>query len=297
MNNQADSLRYIVQQMKNNIRSQINRTENVTSTRVITISSGKGGVGKSNISLNLALALTEFKQKVMLLDADLGLANIDIILGIRSTYNLADVIRGEKTITEVIIEGPKGLKIIPGGSGMQELANLKDWQLENFLTKLSSIEGETDYLIIDTGAGLSKTVTSFALAAEEIIIVTTSEPTAITDAYGFIKTLSQQHYEGRVYLLVNRVASFEDAGVVFNKLKIAINRFLKYKVEYLGFINEDPKVLQAIKEQQAFIVAYPQCKASQNIYQIAAKITNQEYQPKQEKTLKTFFKNVVKYFR
>jgi flagellar biosynthesis protein FlhG len=232
------------------------------------------------------------------LDADLGLANIDVILGLTPFYNLSHVITGEKTITDIMVEGPKGLRIIPGGSGMQELANLKDWQLENFLTKLSQIDGKADYLIIDTGAGISKTVTSFGLAADEIIVVTTPEPTSITDAYGFVKTLHQQNYTGHIYLIVNRVSSPEDAQVVFNKLKIAVNRFLKYKIEFLGFVNEDSKVTQAVKEQHAFIVAYPNSAASQDIYSIAAKITNQEYKPvNSSNSLKTFFSKVINHFR
>ncbi|HHY05621.1 MAG TPA: MinD/ParA family protein [Clostridia bacterium] len=294
MNNQADSLRLIVKQMKNSLQAQINGVNK--GTRVITISSGKGGVGKSNLSLNLALALTEFKQKVILLDADMGLANIDIILGLTPLYNLAHVISGEKTISEIIIEGPQGLKIIPGGS-MHELANLKDWELEGFLTKLSKIEGEADYLLIDTGAGLSNTVLSFALAADELIVVTTSEPTAITDAYGFIKALCQQDYPGQIYIVVNRANSPQEAAVVYNKLKIAVDKFLNYKISFLGFIVEDPKVGQAIQNQKAFIIAYPQSTAANNLYNIAAKISDREDKLPQNKGVKTFFSKVIEYFR
>ncbi len=295
MNNQADSLRLIVKQMKNSIQAQINKANK--GTRVITISSGKGGVGKSNVSLNLALALTEFKQKVILLDADLGLANLDVILGLTPAYNLSHVIDGEKSISEVIIEGPNGLYLIPGGSGMQELANLKEWQLENFLTKLSKMEGKADYLLIDTGAGLSKSVLSFALAADELIVVTTHEPTAITDAYGFIKSLYQQNYQGRMYLVVNRVPSPKEAAVVYNKLQIAVNRFLKHNIEFLGFVVEDTKVRQAIQEQQAFLLTYPQSMAAQNIYTIAAKLSDQEYQLEKKRGINAFFSKVAQYFR
>lgn len=296
MNNQADALRLIVKQMKNSIQAQINGT-NKKGTRVITISSGKGGVGKSNLSINLALALTEFKQRVILLDADLGLANIDVILGLAPAYNLSHVINDEKQISEIMMEGPNGLYLIPGGSGMQELANLKDWQLENFLTKLSKMEGEADYLLIDTGAGLSQSVLSFALAADELIIVTTPEPTAITDAYGFIKSLCQQNYRGRMYLVVNRVPTPKEAAVVYNKIQIAVSRFLKHNIEFLGFIVEDPKVKQAVHEQQAFILAYPQSFAAQNIYVIAAKLSDQEYQLEQQRGIKGFFNKVAQYFR
>jgi len=295
MNNQADSLRLIVKQMKNSLHAQINGANK--GTRVITISSGKGGVGKSNLSLNLALALTDFKQKVILLDADMGLANIDVILGLTPAYNLAHVMVGEKNITDIITEGPHGLKIIPGGSGMQELANLKEWELENFLTKLSKIEGTTDYLLIDTGAGLSKTVLSFALAAEELIVVTTSEPTAITDAYGLIKTLCRQDYLGQIYIVVNRASSPKAAAIVFNKLKIAVNRFLKHNIDFLGYVVEDAKVGQAVQDQKAFIIEYPHAKASHNLYNIAAKITDQEDKLQENNGLKAFFGKVYQYFR
>lgn len=295
MNNQADNLRVLAQRMKAELQSQILGREKVT--RIITVTSGKGGVGKSNFAVNLAIALTELKQKVILLDADLGLANVDVILGISPAYNLAHVIVGDKSIMDIICEGPRGIKIIPGGTGMQELANLKDWQLENFLTKLSQLEGQADYLIIDTGAGLSRTVLSFTLAADEVIVVTTTEPTALTDAYGMIKTIRQQRYQGMIRLVVNRVTTDNEGSVVYNKLKIAINRFLKYSIEYLGQIREDPKVGQAVKEQQPFLIAYPYTQATQDIYAMAAKISNVEYSPAMNQGVKMFFHKVAEYFR
>jgi len=295
MNKQADNLRILAQRMRNNVQAKIKGQNNVT--RVITVTSGKGGVGKSNFSVNLGLALSEMKQRVLILDADLGLANIDVILGITPSYNLAHVIAGEKTIPEIICEGPRGLNIIPGGSGMHELANLKDWQIENFLAKLSHLEGMADYLIIDTGAGLSKAVLSFVLAADEVIVVTTTEPTAITDAYGLIKTIRQQRYQGKVKVVVNRATSPADANIVFNKLKIAISRFLKYQIEFLGEIREDSKVGQAVKEQQPFVIGYPLCPATQDIYTIAAALSHQDYQPDTYLGVKMFFSKVTEYFR
>lgn len=295
MNKQADNLRIMAQYMKNNLQAKIMGQEKPT--RVITVTSGKGGVGKSNFSVNLSIALSDLKQRIILLDADLGLANIDVIMGISPPYNLAHVIAGEKTIPEIMCDGPKGIKIIPGGSGMHELANLKEWQLENFLTKLSHLEGTADYLIIDTGAGLSKTVLSFALAADEIIVVTTPEPPALTDAYGLIKTVRQQRYNGQVKVVVNRVSSAADGLVVYNKLKIAINRFLKYSIEYVGALREDPKVGQAVKEQQPFVLAYPLCSATQDIYAMAAGISQQEYHPENYRGVKLFFSRVAEYFK
>jgi len=295
MKNQADNLRLLVKSMKQDLEAQILGQER--KTRVITITSGKGGVGKSNFAVNLAIALADFRQKVILLDADLGLANIDVIFGITPEYNLAHVIAGEKTVSQIMCEGPKGLKIIPGGSGMHELANLSEWQIDSFLTKLSHLEGIADFFLIDTGAGLSKAVLSFALSADEIIVITTSEPTALTDAYGLVKSIRQQRYSGKINLVVNRVSSAAEAVTVFNKLKTASSRFLKYSIDYLGAVREDPKVGDAVKEQQPFIIKYPVCEASKDIYTIAAKITDQEYQPPAKNGIKTFFSKVTEYFR
>ncbi|GAB4257818.1 MinD/ParA family protein [Thermincola ferriacetica] len=159
-------------------------------TRIIAVTSGKGGVGKTNFTINFALSLMAYGQKVIVLDADLGLANIDVILGISPKYNLYHVLKGEKTIQEIIVPGPQGLQIIAGGSGIQELANLRRWQVEQFIAKLGELEGLADILIIDTAAGLSRNVMSFVLAADEVIVITTPEPTAITDAYGLVKVMT-----------------------------------------------------------------------------------------------------------
>jgi len=291
MNNQAENLRLLAERMKSNLKSQINGETKIT--RIITVTSGKGGVGKSNFTINLGIALCDLGQKVIVLDADLGLANIDVILGISPAYNLAHVMAGEQTIKEIMWEGPRGVKIIPGGSGMHELANLKDWQLEHFLAKLSQLEGDADILLIDTGAGLSRSVLSFVLAADEIIVITTPEPTALTDAYGLIKTIRQQRYQGKVNLVVNRVFSPAEANVAYNKLKIVVNRFLKYPLDFLGHINEDPKVAQAVREQQPFCLAYPYSQATQDIYSMAAKICKQEYKPPIHNGVKGFFQRVA----
>lgn len=295
MNKQADNLRILAQKMKSDLRARIKGQEKLT--RVITVTSGKGGVGKSNFAVNMAIALCEFKQRVILLDADMGLANVDVIMGISPAYNLAHVIAGEKTIPDVIYEGPNGVRIIPGGSGMHELANLKDWQLENFLTKLSHLEGMADYLIIDTGAGLSKTVLSFVLSADEVIVLTTTEPTSLTDAYGLIKTVRQQRYSGKVSVVVNRASSSVEATVVYNKLKIAATMFLKYSVDYLGFLREDSKVGKAVREQQPFIQSYPLTNASQDIYAMAARLCNKDYNPQDQSGVRVFFNKVAEYFR
>ncbi len=295
MKNQADNLRQIVQHMKKELQLQFEG--NTKKTRIITITSGKGGVGKSNLAVNLAIALAEYKKKTILLDADLGLANIDVILGISPQDNLASVIFGEKNISEIICNGPRGIRIIPGGSGMHELANLKEWQLERFMTKLSHLEGTADYLIIDTGAGLSNTVLSFALSAEEIIVVATPEPTSLTDAYGLIKTTREERYQGKIYVIVNRVLSPAEAQTAFSKLQTAVRRFLDYKIYYIGYVREDCKVIQAVQAQQPFVISHPLCSAAQDIKAIAAIIESQEYHPQTTGGMKEFFGKVSDCFR
>lgn len=188
MRDQAEKLRILARTIKNQVESEIKG--NGKKTRIIAVTSGKGGVGKTNFTINFALSLMAYGQKVIVLDADLGLANIDVILGISPKYNLYHVLKGEKTIQEIIVPGPQGLQIIAGGSGIQELANLRRWQVEQFIAKLGELEGLADILIIDTAAGLSRNVMSFVLAADEVIVITTPEPTAITDAYGLVKVMT-----------------------------------------------------------------------------------------------------------
>lgn len=296
MNNQADILRVMAQRMKSDLKTQI-LGQDQNKTRVITVCSGKGGVGKSNFVVNLGIALAGYGQRVILLDADLGLANLDVLLGIVPSYNLAHVMAGEKTLSEILYEGPSGIKILPGGTGMHELTDLTEWQLETFLAKLSKMEGAAEYLLIDTGAGLSKTVLSFTLAADEVIVITTVEPTAITDAYGLIKTIRQKRYQGKISIVVNRVASEAEALVVYNKLKVVISRFLKHSIDYLGCLREDTKVGKSVQEQQPFFLAYPNSIAAHDINTMAAKISNQEDQQVLNKGIKIFLTKVAEYFR
>ena len=295
MKNQADNLRELVQHMK--MELQVQFEESSKKTRIITVTSGKGGVGKSNIAVNLAIALAEHKKKTILLDADLGLANIDVILGISPQDNLASVIFGEKNISEIICNGPRGIRIIPGGSGMHELANLKEWQLEKFITKVGHLEGTADYLIVDTGTGLSRTVLSFALAAEEIILATTPEPTSLTDAYGLIKTMRKERYKGKIAVIVNRVSSAAEAETAFEKLQTAVTRFLDYAIDYLGYLREDGKVLQAVQAQEPFIILFPSSPASQDIKAIANFVGKQNHQPQTTGSMRKFFGKVSDCFR
>lgn len=264
MGDQAERLREIVK-------------KNMTKTnqaRVLTITSGKGGVGKTNFAVNLGIALSKLGQKIVLVDADLGLANVDVMLGLIPKYNLGHVLLGEKKIADIIINGPEGIKIIPSGSGMYKLANLSDKKLAQCLEYLNQLEKSTDFILIDTGAGLSKNVLKFTLAAGEVIIITTPEPTAITDAYGIIKVIAASKRDLPIRVVINMVKNEKEAEEVMERLSAVSQRFLGLDLERLGFIQLDATVPKAVKEQQPFILSHPRSMVAQNINQIASKLVN-----------------------
>ncbi|NPV92032.1 MAG: MinD/ParA family protein [Firmicutes bacterium] len=293
MNDQATRLRWLAQNLKYRIENEIDGVPK--HSRVITVTSGKGGVGKTNIALNLALALQEYGQRVVILDADMGMANVDVITGIIPSYNLYHVVNGEKTLSQIIVEGPKGTKIIPGGSGIKELANLPSWKLETLVNDLHAIEKTVDILMIDTGAGISNNVLNFLIASDEILLVTTPEPTAITDAYGLIKIVRGEVPQKKISLIINKVANEEEGRLVSNKLKMVTKRFLNTEIESLGHVVWDSAVGEAVRRQEPLILSYPRTSASFCIYSIAAKICDQSMP--QPTGLQKFFNNVVSLFR
>lgn len=291
MSNQLDRLRILAENLKADVENKINGLEK--KTKIITIASGKGGVGKTNFTLNLGIALGEFGKKVMILDADLGLANVDVLLGAAPKYNLSHVISGKRTIKEIVIKGPNDIDIIPGGSGVYELAQLPEEDLNRFLEQLSNIDNDYDFLLIDTGAGLNKSVLSFSLAADEVYIITIPEPTSLTDAYGLIKTINKHRYMGKIKLIVNRVTSREEGEVTGKKIKIVVERFLENcDLKVLGFINDDRQVIESVKKQEPFLTAYPNAQATADIYSIAADILNITYEKKINKGLKDYFSRI-----
>lgn len=239
-------------------------------TRVIAISSGKGGVGKSNLVANLGIALAMRGKKVMLLDADLGLANIDVLFGINPKYNLKNLVDGDKTMQEILVTGPHSIKIVPGGSGIPELANLSDGQQEKLLESFVLLEREADITLIDTGAGISKDIISFILAAREALIITTPEPTAITDAYGLIKVLTQRDPNVDIKIVVNMVSSEKEGQEIAGRIVMATRQFLNKRIEPIGYIVSDPSVNMSVRKQEPFILGYPGARASKCIKQIAA---------------------------
>ncbi len=292
MRDQAEKLRILARTIKHQVESEIKGSER--KTRIIAVTSGKGGVGKTNFTINLALALMSYGQKVIVLDADLGLANIDVILGITPQHNLYHVLKGEKTIQEVITQGPNGLQIIAGGSGIQELANLRRWQVEQFIGKLNELEGLADILIIDTAAGLSRNVMSFVLAADEVVVITTPEPTAMTDAYGLVKAMTSKKKHGVVHLVVNKVENAQEADTTANKLSLVAEKFLQLNIGSLGFILDDPAVSKAVKLQEPFLLKYPKSPATGCIQRLAAQLMEQDYI--EPSGVKAFFNRLTKLF-
>lgn len=296
MNNQLDRLRILAKNLKKDAENELQGVEK--KTKIITIASGKGGVGKTNFTLNLGIALAEFGRKVLLLDADLGLANVDVLLGAAPKYNLTHVINGTKTIEEIIIKGPHDLDIIPGGSGVFELAQLEEEQLEKFLSELGKIDVSYDFLLIDTGAGLNKSVLSFSMAADEIFVITIPEPTSLTDAYGLIKTINKHRYTGKIKLVVNRITSREEGEITGKKIKIVVEKFLdKCDLQVLGFINDDRMVVEAVKKQEPFLTSYPNAFATADIYAIAAGILDISYDKKINRGLKDYFSRFASFLK
>ncbi len=237
--------------------------------RVICVTSGKGGVGKTNISVNLALALAQLGHKVALLDADLGMANIDILLGLTPKYTLTHVLRGEKLINEIMLEGPLGIRVLAGGNGVYDLANLSQRELDLFSASLELLDEQFDFILVDTGAGIGRNVVSFALSVDEVLLVTTPETTAITDAYGMIKVIKQRRSDSSLKLVVNMAQAENDGPSVWTKLNTVVGRFLKADVEYGGGIPYDQHVSRSVNEQVPFLLAFPNCSASRGITSLA----------------------------
>ena len=261
-------------------------------TKTIAITSGKGGVGKTSLSVSLSIALAQDGSSVTLLDADLGLANINVILGIIPKYNLYHVIKGKKKLKDIVIEVPEGIKIIAGASGFHQLANLESKQRNEFIGAISELDSD-DYMIIDTGAGVSQNVLSFVMAADEVIVVTTPEPTAITDAYGIIKSIAAQSPDKVIKLIVNRVQSVSEGKRVAQRVINIAGQFLNIKIENLGFVFDDMYVPKSVRNQKPFIVSYPKSKASGCVSIIADRISNREINGGKGTGLASFFKNLI----
>lgn len=288
---QAEELRRMIE--KQNQQNDV--------ARVITVTSGKGGVGKSNISVNLAVQLSRLGKRVVILDADFGLANVEIMLGIRPQYNLADLMYRGKTLREIITEGPENIGFISGGSGIEELANLTRIQLDDLRKMLYELDDLADIVIIDTGAGISNSVLEFVAASSEVILVTTPEPTSITDAYALLKTLSKHSQfsidKTVIKMVPNRVESATEGRELYNKLSKVIENYLHLNVEFLGAIPMDMNVPKAVIKQKPVSLAYPNSDMAKAVYDIANELCKEDTdeESKQKKGISQFFSNLIRF--
>ncbi len=245
-----------------------------SSPRVIAVTSGKGGVGKTNLTVNMAIALAQLGQRVTVFDADLGLANIDVLLGLRPLFNLGDVLLGQRALSDVVLEGPGGILILPGSSGLEELTELTPSQRAALAHSLREFEASNDYILIDTPAGIGANVTSILRAAGEVLFITTPEPTAVIDVYATIKVAARHAPTQRFQLLINEVQHARDAQQIYDQLASVAYRFLDRELEYLGMIVRDESVPRAVKQQAPFIKAFPEAPASRCLRVIAKQLHN-----------------------
>ena len=241
-------------------------------TRTIAICSGKGGVGKSNISLNLAVLLSAGGNSVALVDADLGLANLDVLTGAKVRGNLSHVIAGTRRLDEVIIDLPCGVQLIPGASGLAKLASLSEFQRANLMGELATLEADNQIIVIDCGAGIGPNVLHFAASADIALIVTTPEPTAITDGYAIVKLLAQRSYAGHMSLLSNMVADRQEARTTYQRISTVARGFLDVHLFDAGYVLMDPKLREAVRRRQPLVLAYPRSPASRCLAALATKI-------------------------
>lgn len=257
------------EQLRNIIRT---KTRPQMVSRVVTVTSGKGGVGKTSLSVNLAIQLQKMGKRVVILDADFGLANIEVMLGVRPTANLADLMFKGKSIKEIIMPGPEGIGFISGGSGIKELVHLSRDQIFYVLQSLTELDDIADIIIVDTGAGITESVLDFAAASEEVLLVVTPEPTSITDAYALLKNLNRtQEFEASrtvIKLVSNCVRNKKEGQDIFDKVSVVADKFLNVQLEYLGAIVNDANVSKAVMQQNPFILAYPYSSASMSIIEL-----------------------------
>ncbi|MFZ2207364.1 MAG: MinD/ParA family protein [Porticoccaceae bacterium] len=237
--------------------------------RVVAVTSGKGGVGKTNVSVNLALAMAAQGRRVLLMDADLGLANVDVLLGLRPLYNLSHVILGERTLEEILIDGPGGIKIVPAASGVKPMAQLSMVEHAALVRGFSDLSLNFDTLLVDTAAGISDSVITFSRAAQDVIVVVRDEPTSLADGYALIKVLNRDHGIGRFHVLSNMSSSPQEGQATFAKLANVAARFLDVTLSYLGTIPYDECLIKAVRSQRSVVEAYPGSRSAQAFKNLA----------------------------
>lgn len=287
---QAESLRNIIKK-----RAQTPRP----TARVITVTSGKGGVGKSNVSINLAIQFRKMGQRVIIFDADFGLANIEVMFGAVPKYNLGDLIYQGKNIREIITMGPMDIGFISGGSGIAGLSNLGRDYINYLILNLAELDALADIIIIDTGAGISDAVLEFLVASREVLLVTTPEPTSITDSYSLLKALNNHgRYNGeltQIKVVTNKVGSIEEGRQLYNKLNAVVSRYLKIPISFVGVIPEDSQLVKAVMQQTPISLQNPNAKSAAAFQDLATTLMNSSADPVfRNHGMEGFFANIVR---
>ncbi len=266
------------QNLRNIVKQHIENDKTESSARVITVTSGKGGVGKTSVSLNLAVQFSRMGKKVIIFDADFGLANIEVMVGAIPKYNLSDMLMRGKKLDEILMEGPEGIRYISGGSGINSLEELSKDQIIYMLHEFHVLEKMADIIIIDTGAGISHTVMEFVASSNEVLLITTPEPTSITDAYSLLKTLNRHEAfdknNSQIKLITNQVKDYEDGQVLYEKLDTVVSKFLDIKLDFLGIVPEDGCMHKSIIMQNPVSVSFPDADSSKSFLQIAEILMN-----------------------
>lgn len=275
--------------------SGIRKMNKINPVRVIAVTSGKGGVGKTNLSVNLGIALAQTGLRVALLDADMGLANVDILLGIYPKFNLFHVLSGDKTLAEIMLDGPSGLRVIPGASGIQKMSELSTLEQAALIRAFSEIDQDFDVLIVDTAAGISASVVNFARACQEIILVVCDEPTSLTDAYAFIKLLNRDYSLSNFHVITNMVQSIHQGQGLFQKLTKVTDYYLDVNLRFLGAVPFDDYLRKAVQKQMPVVVAFPGSKSSKAVKEIAGKINSWPLKTQSGNYIEFFIERMIQY--
>lgn len=260
---------------------------------ILAITSGKGGVGKTNIAANLSICLAAEHHRVMLMDADLGLGNLDVILNIQSRYNLSHMVSSQRSLEEILHIGPAGIEVLCGGSGIEMLANLNAFQRQRLIEAMDKLHNRSDYFVVDTGAGIQSNVVGFCLASDHTLVVTTPEPTAMTDAYAMIKVLASNAYTGHISLLVNMAQSISEGRTVYRQIADVASRFLNVPVYEAGVLCRDDSLVSAVRKRMPVVLAYPKSPFAVSLREISIRLTRGTNQkPRSD----GFFRKVVNWF-
>jgi flagellar biosynthesis protein FlhG len=273
----------------------IRKMKGIKPVRVIAVASGKGGVGKTTVSVNVAVALAKMGQRVALLDADMGLANVDILLGIYPKFNLAHVLSGEKTLNEIMLDGPCGLKVIPGASGIQKMSELSTIEQAALIRAFSEIDQDIDILIVDTAAGISASVINFVRACQEIKVVICDEPTSLTDAYAFIKLLNRDYGIGDFDVIANMVTTIQQGKKLFEKLRKVTDHYLDVNLQFAGAVPYDLNLRKSVQQQSPVVLEYPESEVSLAIQAIAERIDSMPLKSQTGGYLEFFIERMVRY--